>query len=269
MNLGDISALLRSRPAGHSLPQGFYNSAAAFEFDLAAIFGTSWLFVGFEAEIRRPGDYLSFLVGRWPVIVVHGRDGEIRAFHNSCRHRGSILCKPGQGSVFWFELDTVEAPRLIVGGAGPLRTAVGVPGIAGLERTLLYVEDNAANLELVEQLIARRPELRLLSEGDGVRGIASARRNQPDVILMDINLPGMSGIQALKLLRSDPETAHIPVLAISANAMLSDVRKGLDLGFFRYLTKPIVVKDFMEALDLALDFADHHPRPLGEEPSCL
>lgn len=98
MNLGDISALLRSRPAGHSLPQGFYNSAAAFEFDLAAIFGTSWLFVGFEAEIRRPGDYLSFLVGRWPVIVVHGRDGEIRAFHNSCRHRGSILCKPGQGS---------------------------------------------------------------------------------------------------------------------------------------------------------------------------
>ncbi|WP_010187712.1 aromatic ring-hydroxylating oxygenase subunit alpha [Sphingomonas sp. PAMC 26605] len=98
MNLGDISALLRSRPAGHSLPQGFYNSAAAFEFDLAAIFGTSWLFVGFEAEIKRPGDYLSFLVGRWPVIVVHGRDGALRAFHNSCRHRGSILCKPGQGS---------------------------------------------------------------------------------------------------------------------------------------------------------------------------
>ncbi|WP_404366749.1 aromatic ring-hydroxylating dioxygenase subunit alpha [Sphingomonas sp. MMS24-J45] len=98
MDLGDISALLRARPAGHSLPRAFYTGNEAFEFDLAAIFGTSWLFAGFEAELRNPGDYISFLVGRWPVIIVHGRDGEIRAFHNSCRHRGSILCKPGQGS---------------------------------------------------------------------------------------------------------------------------------------------------------------------------
>ncbi len=98
MDLGDISALLRARPAGHSLPRAFYTGSAAFEFDLAAIFGTSWLFAGFEAELRNPGNYISFMVGRWPVIIVHGRDGEIRAFHNSCRHRGSILCKPGQGS---------------------------------------------------------------------------------------------------------------------------------------------------------------------------
>ena len=98
MELGDISALLRARPAGHSLPRAFYTGSAAFEFDLAAIFGTSWLFAGFEAEVRNPGDYISFMVGRWPVIIVHGRDGEVRAFHNSCRHRGSILCKPGQGS---------------------------------------------------------------------------------------------------------------------------------------------------------------------------
>ncbi|MGY2735502.1 Rieske 2Fe-2S family protein [Sphingomonas sp. UYP23] len=99
MDLGDISALLRARPAGHSLPQGLYTGAAAFEFDLAAIFGNSWLFAGFEAEIKKPGDYLSFMVGRWPVIILHGRDGELRAFHNSCRHRGSILCKPGEGHV--------------------------------------------------------------------------------------------------------------------------------------------------------------------------
>ncbi|MEG3145135.1 aromatic ring-hydroxylating dioxygenase subunit alpha [Sphingomonas sp. RT2P30] len=98
MQLGDISALLRARPAGHSLPQGLYTSADAFEFDLKAIFGTSWLLAGFETELRAPGDYLSFMVGSWPVIVLHGRDGELRAFHNSCRHRGSILCKPGQGN---------------------------------------------------------------------------------------------------------------------------------------------------------------------------
>ncbi len=98
MQLGDISALLRARPAGHSLPQGLYTSAAAFDFDLKAIFGTSWLLAGFETELRAPGDYLSFMIGSWPVIVLHGRDGELRAFHNSCRHRGSILCKTGQGN---------------------------------------------------------------------------------------------------------------------------------------------------------------------------
>ncbi|MBW8305402.1 MAG: response regulator, partial [Thiobacillus sp.] len=78
----------------------------------------------------------------------------------------------------------------------------------------------------------------------------------PEVILMDINLPGLSGIQALKLLREDPATAHIPVLAISANAMPRDIQKGLEAGFFRYLTKPIKVSEFMNALDMALEQAD-------------
>ena len=72
-------------------------------------------------------------------------------------------------------------------------------------RTLLYVEDNPANLKLVEQLIARRPDMRLLSASDGNLGIELARAYQPDVILMDINLPGISGIEALKILREDPE----------------------------------------------------------------
>ena len=75
---------------------------------------------------------------------------------------------------------------------------------------------------------------------------------------MDINLPGMSGIQALKILREDPLTAHIPVLAISANAMPHDIRKGLEAGFCRYLTKPIKVDEFMEALDEALELAENN-----------
>jgi CheY-like chemotaxis protein len=93
----------------------------------------------------------------------------------------------------------------------------------------------------------------LLSAGDGTRGIALARMHRPEVILMDINLPGISGIEALKILREDPLTAHIPVLAISANAMPRDIKIGLDAGFFRYLTKPIKVNEFMDALDLALE----------------
>jgi PAS domain S-box-containing protein len=122
----------------------------------------------------------------------------------------------------------------------------------GDQPTLLYVEDNPANLALVEQLIARRGDLKLLTAIDGDLGIELARAYLPDVILMDINLPGISGYGVLKHLRDDPLTAHIPVLALSANAVPRDIEKGLEAGFFRYLTKPIRVHEFMDALDVAL-----------------
>ena len=122
--------------------------------------------------------------------------------------------------------------------------------------TLLYVEDNPANLQLVEQIIARRPDIRLLSARNGTVGIELARASRPDVILMDINLPGMSGIKAMQILRADTATAHIPVVALSANAMPRDIERGLEAGFFRYLTKPIKVHEFMETLDVALAFAE-------------
>jgi CheY-like chemotaxis protein len=119
-------------------------------------------------------------------------------------------------------------------------------------RTVLYVEDNPANLELVEQLIARRPDLRLLSAADGNLGIEFARVYQPAAILMDINLPGISGLEAMKILRADPTTAHIPIIALSANAVPHDIAKALQAGFFDYLTKPIKVAQFMDTLDMAL-----------------
>jgi CheY-like chemotaxis protein len=118
---------------------------------------------------------------------------------------------------------------------------------------VLYVEDNPANLKLVEQLIARRHDLRLLSALDGNLGIEMARASLPDVVLMDINLPGLSGIEALRILRLDPSTAHIPVVALSANAMPRDIEKGLQAGFYRYLTKPIKLMELMETLESALD----------------
>jgi CheY-like chemotaxis protein len=131
-------------------------------------------------------------------------------------------------------------------------------------RTLIYVEDNSANLKLVEKLVARRQDLRLLTAADGNRGVELARRCQPDVILMDINLPGISGIDALGLLRADKATAHIPVIAISANAIPRDIKKGLEAGFFRYLTKPIKVGEFMDTLDEALESARETPAPIDE-----
>jgi CheY-like chemotaxis protein len=161
----------------------------------------------------------------------------------------------GVGSLFWFELDSTSAVQVAIEPAGPaLATPLSAPAGAAL-RTLLCVEDNPANLLLVERLLARRPDIRLLSARDGRRGVEMARASQPDVILMDINLPGINGITALRILTADKATAHIPVIALSANAMPRDIEKGLQAGFFRYLTKPIKVGEFLDTLDLALEQA--------------
>jgi PAS domain S-box-containing protein len=161
----------------------------------------------------------------------------------------------GVGSVFWVELAASSAPALAFDSSADagaeerdrVATTVLLP-----QRTLLYVEDNPANLALVEQLIARRNDLKLLTAIDGHLGVQLAQTYQPDVILMDINLPGISGFEALEILRKNPATAHIPVMALSANAVPRDIAKGLEAGFFRYLTKPIKVKEFMDALDVVL-----------------
>ena len=167
----------------------------------------------------------------------------------------------GEGSVFWIDLDSTS-------GAGIPDQAIEAttldeahtPGIKH-ESTLLYVEDNPANMMLVEDLIARRPEIRLLTAMDAVRGIEIARASLPDVILMDINLPGISGIDALKILSGDPLTAHIPIVALSANAIPRDIEKGMEAGFFRYLTKPIKVAEFMETLNMTLKHAKNNIPP--------
>jgi Rieske 2Fe-2S family protein len=103
IDLDRISRLFAERREGHTLPQALYNDAAMFEFDMAAVYGRSWIMIGFECELPKHGSYLSEMIGPWPVLIVRGRDGEIRAFHNSCRHRGSLLCQPGSGT----------APRIV------------------------------------------------------------------------------------------------------------------------------------------------------------
>jgi signal transduction histidine kinase/ActR/RegA family two-component response regulator len=169
---------------------------------------------------------------------------------------------PGVGSVFWVEFPVAVAPRLTpVEAAAPSTALVDGP----LLRHVLYVEDNPANLELVAQLVARRHDLRLLSATDGRLGVECARACRPDVILMDINLPGLSGTAAMKLLRADPSTAHIPIIALSSNAVPRDIQLGLQAGFFDYITKPIVVSQFMQALDHAL----LRPRAAGERPGMV
>jgi len=171
----------------------------------------------------------------------------------------------GSGSVFWAELYLTSERPAVRAALAPLAPTDPLLHAGAKVRTLLYVEDNPANLMLVEDLIARRPDIRLLSALDGNSGIKIARERRPDLILMDINLPGISGIGALKILAEDPLTVHIPVIALSANAIPRDIEKGLKAGFFRYLTKPIKVKEFMETLDAALEYAEAQSARAGRK----
>ena len=162
----------------------------------------------------------------------------------------------GTGSMFWIDLVSAVDPNPNIGKSSAIAD-VGSPAPLGPRlHLLLYVEDNPANLKLIEQLVARRPDMRLLTAQNGKDGIMLARGYFPDVILMDINLPGISGIETMKILRLDPTTAHIPIVALSANAMPSDIEKGLEAGFFRYLTKPIRVNEFIETLNDVIAFSE-------------
>jgi PAS domain S-box-containing protein len=161
----------------------------------------------------------------------------------------------GEGSVFWFELQQTTGPQMVAQTSGLATVVEDSANNGAQEYSLLYVEDNPANMMLVEDLIARRHDIRFLSARDALRGIEIARTSLPDAILMDINLPGISGLDALKILSEDPKTKHIPIVALSANAIPRDIETGLEAGFFRYLTKPIKVNEFMATIDMTLKHA--------------
>jgi signal transduction histidine kinase len=168
----------------------------------------------------------------------------------------------GKGSDFWIELPLAESDANVVPASSGKGNHVALAAslvestpdeLSGC--TVLHIEDNPANIELVAQLVARRPQHRLLSASHGALGIEIARAHLPSVIFMGINLPGMSGTQVLRALQVDPVTAHIPVVALSASAMPHEVQSGLQAGFFRYVTQPIRFHEFLTSLDEALLFS--------------
>ena len=174
-----------------------------------------------------------------------------------------VSSEAGVGSTFWIELRLAD--RL----PDPAPPALPRPDLAGalLDNsapvTLLYVEDNPANLTLVEEIVRYCPQLRLLTAKDGRLGVDMALTHMPQLILMDINLPHINGTDALKLLRADPRTAHIPVIALTANAMPGEVERSMALGFYRYLTKPINLEEFTEAINSTLAYVAQQRRQKG------
>lgn len=174
-----------------------------------------------------------------------------------------VASEAGVGSTFWIELRVAESMP------APASPALPRPDLAGalLDNsapvTLLYVEDNPANLTLVEEIVRYCPQLRLLTARDGRLGVDMALTHLPQLILMDINLPHINGTDALKLLRADPRTAHIPVIALTANAMPGDVERSMAQGFYRYLTKPINLEEFTEAINSTLAYVAQQRRQKG------
>lgn len=156
----------------------------------------------------------------------------------------------GQGSTFWIELaqpEPLAAPAL--SASEPLAPGSALAGAEGPRYTIVYVEDNPPNIAFMQDLLADFERVELLAAPSAELGIELARAHRPDLVIMDINLPGMSGVEALQLLRQWPETRDIPVIALSAAAMIRDAARVSGAGFYRYLTKPVKVDELTATLE--------------------
>jgi CheY-like chemotaxis protein len=129
---------------------------------------------------------------------------------------------------------------------------VARPAVSPTQYTLLQVDDSESNAQLMEAIIAPLGHLKLMTARSGREGVDMARLHKPDLILMDINMPIINGYAALRMLRSDPATAHIPVIALSSDAFPRQIEKGLAAGFFGYMTKPYKIGDLMHEMEFAL-----------------
>ena len=143
----------------------------------------------------------------------------------------------------------VPAVRASTSIPAPAPSSVALPGGP---RLILYVEDNAANVAFMRDLVENFEDTELLTTRTAEEAIELTRARRPQVVLMDINLPGMSGVDALRILRDSPDTAKIPIIALTAAATERDKQRGLEAGFYRYLTKPVDVDDLIRALDSLL-----------------
>lgn len=165
----------------------------------------------------------------------------------------------GEGCSFWIELPEAERFESNLGAsASPTELAERRDLVIESEPTysLLHIDDNPLSIELVQELIERRPNHRLLSASHHALGHELAQAHQPAVILMDVNLPGNTGIESLKKLRENSLTTHIPVIALSSNAKPQEIEQGISAGFMRFVPKPINADEFLSAVDAALGLSE-------------
>jgi CheY-like chemotaxis protein len=161
-----------------------------------------------------------------------------------------FVSEANKGSAFWVDIPVhVAAPASLT---PPAPAATNARSTDGAPCLVLYVEDNPANVSFMRDLIETLDNLELLSVPTAELGVELARARQPAVIIMDINLPGMSGLDALRALKEAPETRNIPVIALTAAASERDKQRGESAGFYRYLTKPVKVAEFVGTIEALL-----------------
>lgn len=182
------------------------------------------------------GTGIGLAVTRQLVELMHGEIG--------------VSSQAGVGSNFWLELPAAQAQESL---EDVQLEIMATPATQNAERTVLYIEDNTANIRFMEQLLRRRPGLQLLTATGALSGLELAQTHQPDLILLDIHLPEMNGFEVLQHLQGYASTRDIPVIAVSANAMSGDIERARKAGFVEYCTKPIEIEGFLRILDLILN----------------
>lgn len=165
-----------------------------------------------------------------------------------------VESSPGRGSRFWIDLPVADDPLGQMGYQEPDRPAAGADtsGEGAPRRKILYIEDNTPNLRLVERILAKRHDVEVLPAMQGRLGLALAEQHHPDLILLDLHLPDIGGEEVLRQLRTNHDTAAIPVVVLSADATAQQIERVVNQGAFRYLTKPIDVQQFLAVVDESL-----------------
>lgn len=161
-----------------------------------------------------------------------------------------VESQPGIGSTFWLELP-LEPQQEKTASADQLALAAtdeNHPPLTATPKQVLYIEDNPANLRLVSSIFSRLPHIHLVTAHLPQLGLDIAASHKPDLILLDINMPGMNGFQVLETLRQDPILKTVPVLAVTANAMPKDIERGKQAGFNDYITKPLQIPEFISSV---------------------
>jgi PAS domain S-box-containing protein len=175
---------------------------------------------------------------------------------------------PGQGSTFWLEF---SLKRISAAPDAPEGLVLGDQAQVPARHTVLYVEDNEDSILLVAHILGREKGLHVLTAHTGELGLEAALVEQPDLIILDIQLPGMDGYEVLRRLRENPLTRDIPAIAFSADALPEHVKRGITAGFADYLTKPLQVDEFVRAVHGTLKTRtgirrNDQPEDLGQTP---
>ena len=238
----------------YNRPGGSVTLSASYENDGRVRVGVVDTGIGIPADkqdklfqpFQRAGQETGSIEGTGIGLVISKRLAELMD------GRVGFRSAAGVGSEFWVDFPA-EIHRSETPAASSMSNDSSVQGLDGQRgRLVLYIEDNPANVAFMRDVLGDFDGIELASVPTAEMGIALARARHPDLVLMDINLPGMSGLEALGSLRRDPETAAIPVIALTAAASERDKQRGRDAGFFRYLTKPVQVNELVETLEVLL-----------------